>query len=157
MANIATGLRQNGYVDSFCLTLKGIVCWDIASSKNPLLCPLLFQECHLHLDLLTPGPLMQQLSNECRTVVLASGSLSPIPSLCAELNLFPADAPLSPVRSPQPNLTDALPKIQKRLQHQPPPLEADHVVNLEKQVGILELTSHCFITGIQVSLPRHLI
>jgi len=91
-------------------------------------------ECHLHLSLLTPGPLMQELSNECRTVVLASGSLSPIPSLCAELNLFPADAPLSPVLPSQSNLTESLPKIQKRLQYQPRPLEADHVVDLDKQL-----------------------
>ena len=80
---------------------------------------------------------MQELSNECRTVVLASGSLSPIPSLCAELNLFPADGPLSPVRSSKSNLTNSLPelpKIQKRLQNQPRPLEADHVVDLQKQL-----------------------
>jgi len=97
-------------------------------------------ECHLHLDLLTPGPLMQELSNECRTVVLASGSLSPIPSLCAELNLFPADGPLSPVRSSKPNpSTGSSPIIQKRLQNQPMPLEADHVVDLNKQLFALSI------------------
>jgi Fanconi anemia group J protein len=91
-------------------------------------------EAHLHLDLLTPGPLMQELSNECRTIVLASGSLSPIPSLCAELNLFPADSPISPIRSSEPDTTNSLPKVEKRLQNHPCPLEADHVVDLEKQL-----------------------
>jgi len=90
-------------------------------------------EAHLHLDLLTPGPLMQELSNECRTVVLASGSLAPIPSLCAELNLFPADGQ-SPVKPSQPDPTNSQPKIQKRLQNQPTPLEAGHVVDLDKQL-----------------------
>ena len=81
------------------------------------------QECHLHLSLLTPGPLMQELSNACRTVVLASGSLSPIPSLCAELNLFP-DVPLSSAPPTVSNPTNQLPQIQKRLQNTPPPLQA---------------------------------
>ncbi|KAL9186838.1 hypothetical protein ACHAXT_010558 [Thalassiosira profunda] len=96
-------------------------------------------EAHLHLDLLTPGPLMQELSNECRTVVLASGSLAPIPSLCAELNLFPVDGPLSPARSPHPDPTRSLAKVQKRLQNHPRPLEADHVIDLEKQLFALSI------------------
>lgn len=91
-------------------------------------------EAHLHLDLLTPGPLMQELSNECRTVVLASGSLAPIPSLCAELNLFPAADGQSPVKPSQPDTTNRPPKIQKRLQNQPTPLEAGHVVDLNQQL-----------------------
>lgn len=92
-------------------------------------------EATLHLNLLTPGPLMQQLSNECRTVVLASGSLSPLPSLCAELNLFPADASIG-ISSPKPTSTQVIlqPTVQKRLQNRPPPLEADHVVDLDKQL-----------------------
>lgn len=77
---------------------------------------------------------MQQLANECRTVVLASGSLSPIPSLCAELNLFPSDGPRSPPRPTKPNPTNSSPMIQRRLQNHPTPLEADHVVNLDKQL-----------------------
>lgn len=103
-------------------------------SSHSYLLPFL-QECHLNLSLLTPGPLMQQLSNESRTVVLASGSLSPISSLCAELNLFSANGPLSPARATQPsNPTATLPKVQRRLQSQPMPLEADHVVDLDKQL-----------------------
>ena len=35
----------------------------------------------LSLKLLTPGPLMEQLAKQCRNVILASGSLSPICSL----------------------------------------------------------------------------
>lgn len=89
-------------------------------------------EAHLHLDLLTPGPLMQDLSNMCRTVVIASGSLSPIPSLCAELNLFAADAS-------QTNSSTSLSKVQKRLQIHPRPLEADHVIDLEKQLFALSI------------------
>ncbi len=117
----------------------GMLFWLInmrSFPSNHIIFATLLQECHLHLSLLTPGPLMQELSNSCRTVVLASGSLSPIPSLCAELNLFSADTPLSPVR-PSKSLVPSdvgLPKIQKRLQHQPRPLEADHVVDLEKQL-----------------------
>lgn len=90
-------------------------------------------EARLHLNLLTPGPLMQQLSNECRTIVLASGSLSPIPSLCAELNLFSEDDSSFPIKPCQSNPNNVLPNIQKRLQNLPSPLEADHVVNLDKQ------------------------
>ena len=96
-------------------------------------------EAILHLDLLTPGPLMQDLSSSCRTVVLASGSLSPIPSLCAELNLFPAEGSLSPVKSSKPNPMNALPKIQRRLQNHPTPLEADHVIDLEKQLCAISI------------------
>ena len=85
-------------------------------------------EAHLHLDLLTPGPLMQQLANECRTVILASGSLAPIPSLCAELNLFSEDVPpkMNNNSVSHPDPTSTTPKIQKRLQSHPKPLEADH-------------------------------
>lgn len=90
-------------------------------------------EARLHLNLLTPGPLMQQLSNECRTIVLASGSLSPIPSLCAELNLFSEDDNCSSGLPSKTNTSIAPSKNQKRLQNHPSPLEADHVVNLQKQ------------------------
>ena len=46
-------------------------------------------ECHLVLRLLSPGLLMKDISQKCRTLVLASGSLAPLQSLCAELNLYP--------------------------------------------------------------------
>lgn len=72
-------------------------------------------------------------------MVLASGSLSPIPSLCAELNLFPADSPLSSAASPRPDHAKSLSKVQKRLQNHPRPLEADHVIDLEKQLFALSI------------------
>lgn len=70
-------------------------------------------EAHLVLKLLLPGLLMENLSDQCRSVVLASGSLSPLQSLCSELNLDSAETS----------------KDKGRLQVKPPPLEADHVVN----------------------------
>ena len=97
-------------------------------------------EAFLCLELLTPGPLMQQLANECRTVVLASGSLAPIPSLCAELNLFSADA--APVTKPSPspmNPSISSSKIQRRLQNKPAPLEAGHVIDLDKQLRCISI------------------
>eukprot|EP00804_Cyclotella_cryptica_P007195 CCRYP_009729-RA/>CCRYP_009729-RA protein AED:0.21 eAED:0.21 QI:131/1/1/1/0.87/0.77/9/1400/1710 len=95
-------------------------------------------EAVLNLQLLTPGPLFQELADECRTVVLASGSLAPISSLCAELNLFSSDSPvaLPPITSGTSSTTAA---GQKRLQTQPPPLEADHVVNLERQLFVVSI------------------
>lgn len=74
-------------------------------------------EAHLVLKLLLPGLLMKNLSDQCRSVVLASGSLSPLQSLCAELNLESAETS----------------KGKGRLQVKPPPLEADHVVNKGKE------------------------
>jgi Fanconi anemia group J protein len=126
------GIPANPCINSFCRAkcidvFNPIRHGDFCNGSTPR------WEAHLHLDLLTPGPLMQELSNECRTVVLASGSLAPIPSLCAELNLFPADG-LSPVKPSQPDPTISPPKIQKRLQNQPTPLEAGHVVDLDKQL-----------------------
>lgn len=76
------------------------------------------------------------MANECRTVVLASGSLAPIPSLCAELNLFSSDTEIT---QPMNNSSSTTPAVQKRLQIQPKPLEADHVVNLEKQLFVTSI------------------
>ena len=73
-------------------------------------------EAHLVLKLLFPGLLMKDLANQCRTMILASGSLSPIPSLCAELDLHDEKAK------------------DGRLQTKPKPLEANHVVKLSKQL-----------------------
>jgi hypothetical protein len=69
-------------------------------------------------------------------VVLASGSLAPIPSLCAELNLFSEDTHVSLSPTPKSSTPASTPAIQKRLQTQPRPLEADHVVNLEQQLFV---------------------
>lgn len=72
--------------------------------------------------LLTPGLLMSEISNSCRTLVLASGTLSPIQSLAAELDLT--------------NQTEASRSVLSNngLQNRPPPLEADHIINLPKQL-----------------------
>jgi hypothetical protein len=72
--------------------------------------------------LLTPGILMSEISNSCRTLVLASGTLSPIQSLAAELDLT--------------TQTEASRSVlfNNGLQNRPPPLEADHIINLPKQL-----------------------
>jgi Helicase C-terminal domain len=74
-------------------------------------------EAHLIIKLLFPGLLMTDLATQCRTVVLASGSLSPLQSVCAELNL-----------------QDSATSKSGRLQTTPKPLEANHVVDLPKQL-----------------------
>lgn len=79
-------------------------------------------EAHLMLKLLNPGLLMKNVSNSCRSVVLASGSLSPLQSLCAELDLQGSEVSKT-----------------GRLQTKPPPLEADHVVNKQKQLLALAI------------------
>jgi len=86
----------------------------------------------LSLNLLTPGPLMQELAESCRNIIIASGSLAPIHSLVAELNLFPP----SEKRTSIPTNGNDETKISKtgRLQIRPRPLEANHVVDLEKQL-----------------------
>jgi hypothetical protein len=66
-------------------------------------------------------------------VVLASGSLAPIPSLCAELNLFSTETQLPPAPT---STSTPVAAVQKRLQTKPPPLEANHVVNLDKQLFV---------------------
>ncbi|CAB9497764.1 Regulator of telomere elongation helicase 1 [Seminavis robusta] len=83
-------------------------------------------EAHLVLKLLFPGLLMKELSSQCRTLVLASGSLSPLKSVCAELDLHDKR-----IGTKKPG----------RLQTTPKPLEANHVVNLEKQLLAVALGS----------------
>ncbi|CAJ1966607.1 unnamed protein product [Cylindrotheca closterium] len=112
-------------------------------------------ECHLVLRLLSPGVMLEDLREKCHSVILASGSLAPIPSLCSELGLYPPkEKPLSqspnsssPTKLSQ-GSSDQLPsavndsKIKDseiplkngRLQVRPKPLEANHVVNLQKQL-----------------------
>ena len=147
-------------------------------------------ECHLVLRLLSPGLLMREISEECRSVVFASGSLASLPSLCFELNPFgkgqssSSSASQSPLKlsqqqqrpsSSQPSFSQPsafsqsppklvqlsssssstiLPqslleslvngagngvvlekkKYTNRLQTTPKPLEANHVVDLQKQL-----------------------
>jgi Rad3-related DNA helicase len=102
------------------------------------------------LDLLTPARNMNEIADKCRTVILASGSLAPLPSLCAELGLrashvasneekAPPSASKPTKVKPEAKRTKADESATKtaakgRLQDRPAPLEADHVINLEKQL-----------------------
>jgi hypothetical protein len=78
----------------------------------------------LSFSLLSPGILMEDIASECRSLILASGTLSPIPSLIAELNLSRT----------APGADDLVPAANKGLQTRPPPLEASHVIDLNKQL-----------------------
>ena len=117
-------------------------------------------ESALVLNLLTPAVLMGYLSKHSRSLVFASGTLAPLQSLCAELNLLPPDpnkstsnkkfdAILSQVSNNKDSLFDDAsgdeqiieegfidPFKEKygRLQVTPKPLEAKHVINLERQL-----------------------
>ena len=107
-------------------------------------------ESRLVIRLLSPGLLMKDLTEKCRSVVLASGSLAPLPSLCAELNLHgpkedsssqQTNSPLryqasqtsqsqTPVKSEKKRsvLNDETSQVPSgRLQVKPKPLEANHV------------------------------
>lgn len=116
-------------------------------------------EAVLVLDLLSPAHFMQDVLDQSRSVILASGSLAPLPSLCGELGLSAVDttadgkqplpaytaaasAPTGAAKSTPPvasklSVPEPPPKpavVKGRLQVHPPPLEADHVINLEKQL-----------------------
>lgn len=97
-------------------------------------------EAFLVLELLTPAKFMSPLAEQCHTVVLASGSLSPIMSLCGELGLTvgPSDedvkkAAAKPGPESKIQAQELLSRV-PRLQLQPKPLEANHVIDLEKQL-----------------------
>ena len=100
-------------------------------------------EAFLVLELLTPAKFMSPLAEQCHTVVLASGSLSPIMSLCGELGLTTGPSEAEKKKSAveaaatKPNPTgggDAIALKVPRLQLQPKPLEANHVIDIEKQL-----------------------
>lgn len=103
------------------------------------------------LHLLSPGLLMREISQECRSIILASGSLAPLSSVCAELNLFGNDSSSTTANQNSIITGNKLPTISQsvldsivkgrveklytnRLQTTPKPLEANHVVNLQKQL-----------------------
>jgi len=96
----------------------------------------------LALQLLTPSILLRPIAEQCRTLVLASGSLAPLPSLCAELGLAPPKAETAP------KVESTIPKTEEtggRLQMRPKPLEADHVINLAEQLRAISIG--CFPDG----------
>ena len=86
----------------------------------------------LSVNLLNPGIIFRQVSSKARSVVLASGSLSPIMALCAELDL------ISPHRLNPTNTTETVADKSSediyRLQIAPKPLEANHIIDMEKQL-----------------------
>lgn len=111
---------------------------------------------YLVVELLTPANLFAELREKCRTVVLASGSLAPIPSLCAELGLEGSQtttasgvltsnnsgmaASKSASKAAAKTSEDADDRLAKpRLQVKPQPLEANHVIDLEKQLLAVSL------------------
>ena len=97
------------------------------------------------LNLLTPGLRMSELAGKCRSVVLASGSLAPIQSLCAELNLLPpkpedqTSLKTNSVEEGGNETTNPLSERFGRLQVTPRPLEANHVIKLPKQLLALSI------------------
>lgn len=119
-------------------------------------------ECHLVLRLLSPGLLMREISHECRSVILASGSLAPLQSVCAELNLFGSDSSTTAAtqgRRPtmSQSMLDAIVRsagaskvYTNRLQTTPKPLEANHVINLQKQ--LLAVSIGHFPTGEKLTI-----
>lgn len=107
-------------------------------------------EAVLVVELLTPSIFMKPLLEECRTVILASGSLAPIQSLCGELGMLPSEEDLSngqsklteaqstttPVKAEGSQALEPTPPIDRsrRLQISPKPLEANHVIDLKTQL-----------------------
>ena len=99
-------------------------------------------EAVLALELLTPSLLVRPIADQCRSLILASGSLAPLGSLCAELGLS------AEPRKEQVMTESGLLKMEEkpgRLQVKPQPLEAGHVVNLEKQLCAVSIG--CFPDG----------
>ena len=142
-------------------------------------------EAHLEVELLTPAPLMRDMLEQCRTVVLASGSLAPIPSLCAELGLKAPDSTqnakptVEPTPDPVPDhvMSTLAPQSERkeeqvvgghaggtdvresatplypgaRLQVTPKPLEANHVIDLKKQLLAVSIGYFCDGTPLTVN------
>jgi len=115
-------------------------------------------ESHLIINLLSPAILMAPLLKDSRSVVLASGSLAPIDSLCSELHLLPSsDDPKENTQTSQESsddqeakVSDPLAATSGRLQVTPQPLEADHVIDLNKQ--LLTVSVGHFPDGSQLSV-----
>ena len=85
------------------------------------------------LHLLTPSILFEELNDKCRTVVFASGTLAPVTSFAAELGL---KAHTKPTEEEKKDILTGKVEIKEvgRLQVQPPPLEAEHIIDLPKQL-----------------------
>ncbi|GMI02980.1 hypothetical protein TrVE_jg9717 [Triparma verrucosa] len=85
------------------------------------------------LHLLTPSILFEELNDKCRTVVFASGTLAPVTSFAAELGL---KAHTKPTEEEKKDILTRKVEMKEvgRLQVQPPPLEAGHIIDLQKQL-----------------------
>ena len=114
------------------------------------------------LNLLFPGLRMNELSATCRSVVLASGSLAPIGSLCSELNLLPPNKEKKIIKKESQQISpllinlddekhgDGSKTVEGRLQITPRPLQANHIINLPKQ--LLAISIGHFIDGSPLSV-----
>lgn len=105
-------------------------------------------EAVLALELLTPSLLLRPVAEQCRSLILASGSLAPLGSLCAELGFSPASSDNDVDKK---NRGAAL-KTEKegRLQVKPQPLEAGHVISLDNQLCAVSIGS--FPDGSQLTV-----
>jgi hypothetical protein len=87
---------------------------------------------------------MAPILEHSRSVVLASGSLAPLESLCSELHLLPPSVDEDSKEISQSSgeavdedehvMSDPLASTSGRLQVAPRPLEANHVVDLNRQL-----------------------
>ena len=120
----------------------------------------------LKVQLLSAGMMTETLFRSAHSVVLASGSMAPIRALCNEINLMP----------PRYDAEDAMPDSSEnpdesrhgkssshenedphlihygRLQISPEPLEANHVINLDKQ--LLTASVGFFIDGSPLNVKK---
>jgi Fanconi anemia group J protein len=108
---------------------------DYCDGSKP---PWLFS---LKVNLLNPGIIFREVASKARSVVLASGSLSPIIPLCAELDLIPPKS-----FTDEENINPTVSRhSQYRLQLVPKPLEANHIIDMDKQ--LLAFSVGCFPDG----------
>ena len=100
-------------------------------------------EALLSIQLLTPSILLKPIADQCRSLIFASGSLAPLGSLCAELGLVPASDEAHAIKplTQNPVETEKQPQDENRgkLQVKPRPLEADHVIDLDKQLRAISI------------------
>eukprot|EP00977_Amphora_coffeiformis_P002711 scaffold521_cov167-Amphora_coffeaeformis.AAC.2 len=102
------------------------------------------------LQLLNPGLLLTPIVDQSRSLIFASGSLAPLGSFCSELGLLAASdedhlmKKAVAARLDEDTLMNKMPclespKICAKLQVKPPPLEANHVIDLDKQLRCVSI------------------
>ena len=121
-------------------------------------------EASLRFELLTPAPLFKDLRGMCRTVVLASGSLAPIPSLCTELGLVGSTVSAkeqSPLASSSFKTTASESVKEERTKEIPGtqisshPLEGDSVLDLDEHLRSTRLDAEMSGPRLQI-MPKPL-